>query len=132
MSTEIAPPARNTKGYTAYRIAEIERLFASGASNDQVAEACGITRAGLSQYIKRNHVQVPKWAGRKVKSTSRLNIKRVVVSTVDTLAGIAQGLQLVPDRLDIERELAQQLLIDTREALRAINAMVAALREAAK
>jgi hypothetical protein len=125
----------NAVAFTRQRIADIERLFAEGKKPDQVAASLGITRESLMDYIKAHGIAVPRWAGlHKVGYISSKDSIFIVTGAVDALVGAAQGLQLLNGFtvFALAREEARQLLNDARNALRPINALVAALKEAAK
>lgn len=130
-------PIRGGRGaranaFTQQRKADIVRLFAEGKKTDQVAAALGVDRRAVWHYCRRHGIPIPHWATSGKVGHTKDSI-RIVTGAIDALMGAAQGLQLVNGRgIEIERELARQLLAEARNALRPINALVAALKEAAK
>ena len=109
----VLPEGKKTE---AERVEEIRALISTGHNREQIAEAVGVSTTRVGTLMARNGIK---------DSTPRrgrlIDASRIARESVATLTGVAQGLSLVRE-FPIERDEADELLAELREAMRAIRA----------
>lgn len=110
------------------RVNEIRALAAAGNNIEQIAAAQGIGVQWVSRIMDSAGVKlaIPKTA------TTHASAERVANGTVDTLVGVAQGLEIFRGPgMSLTKDLALTLLPEMREAMKSIRWFEQQLKEAA-
>lgn len=111
------------------RLDELRLLASEGHNGEQIAARFGVCAEYLRRLARRHRITIAAdvVTGR---GTPKIVASRVVVETVNALAGIAHGIKLVRGgSLDIAQADAAAMLHEVKEALRQINWLVTQLKE---
>ena len=106
--------AKNTERFTSSeRAADIASLASQGNRSEQIAAKLGISHGHVKNVASAHKITLPDAA---IGKRSRVNVQRVVNETVNTLSGIAVGINLI-----LNEDIASTSEADRREWIEAIN-----------
>jgi len=103
-----------TRKQRADRVAE---LAESGHSSRQIAKKIGLGENAVSDIIRDFHIDVP--ANKTVANTRRPDTNRIAQETVNTLAGLAMGVELI-DESELDPQEAPHWDASLTESIRVL------------
>lgn len=111
------------------RVAKAREMAAEGFTSRQIADAIGITAESMAEFRSRHGIEVH--ADKVVGKARRLDSNRIVNETIDALAGLAMGVDLIVAE-DLDRAQVAAWATSLSDSLRSLNRLSKQLKEMAQ